>query len=117
MNTFLLCYLISAVIVYIYDIVNFPRSFASVILTRIFKRDITPNKIKLPKIFECSLCATTWVTLIILLIFRPEYCWCALLFGWSTQYTYSTFNIIHNLIETFLIILEKAISYLQKSLK
>lgn len=98
--------IITFAIVYIYDIVNFPKEFVARLLTIILKKEVKPLNVKLPKILECSLCATTWVTLILLLIFSPKLCWLSLVFGWSTKHIYSFITIIDKILETIAIKIE-----------
>lgn len=106
MDILTLCLILTFCIVYIYDVVEFPRTFASRILSLIFKRKIEPQNVNLPKIFECSLCMVTWVTLILLLIFKPQYFYISFLYGWITKYVLYIFNTIDNLISLIFIILE-----------
>lgn len=111
MSIYTICLIISFSFVYVYDVVQFPKEITSKILSRLFKKNIYPTSIKLPKIFECSLCATTWTTLILLLIFSPSYCWLCFLFGWITKHIYSLFYLIDKFIEKLINELEQFTKY------
>lgn len=55
---------ITIIIVMVYDYAEFPRTFLSRFYSLVFKRNVSKDSVKLPKIFECSFCASFWVTLI-----------------------------------------------------
>lgn len=61
-------FLITFIIVMVYDYAEFPRTFLSTIYGRILHRNISKDSVKLPKLLDCSFCATFWTTLIYQLI-------------------------------------------------
>ena len=97
MNILLICLIVTACIVYIWDYVVFPQEFANMVAGW-----LTGGKIKhmvLNKPWGCSLCMSTWLTLIILLCAKElAYTPLCLVYGWSTQYILVIFNLIDNLI-------------------
>ena len=97
MNILLICLIVTACIVYIWDYVMFPQEFANMVAGW-----ITNGKIKhvfLQKPWSCSLCLSTYTTLIILLCAGEwSYVPLSLVYGWSTQYILVLFNLIDNLI-------------------
>ena len=111
MNYLILCLTISVVIVYIYNIVDFPHNFIARLLSFLYKREIPPERVSLPKIFECSLCATFWSTLVILLVFQPYHWFFAFIFAFSTKYIEFIITIIDRLLSKIFI---KIIEFLQK---
>lgn len=94
MNEIVICLIITAAITYGYDILSFPRNFTASILSTIRGKEITPDRIKLPKIFECSLCAVNWTTLIVLLILNAKMAPMCLIFSYSTKIMLYAYNII-----------------------
>ena len=67
--------LIPFIIVMVYDYTEFPREFLvrfyNIILQPIFKHPLSKESIRLPKILECSFCATFWCSLILCLCTQP----------------------------------------------
>lgn len=110
MNPILICIIITFSISYIWDYVNFPNEFASNIMSLILKR---PVSITLAKPFGCSLCMTTWTTLIILLCIDPCWCWLSLLFGMSTKYMLYSIQIVDKIISAALINIERLLNKLR----
>ena len=110
MNSIIICIIITFSIVYIWDVVNFPEEFVNRILTIILKK---PVHITLMKPFGCSLCMTTWTTLIILLCIDPCWCWMSLVFGMSTKYILYTIQIVDKIISLFFIKFEQFLNKLQ----
>lgn len=104
MNSIIICTIITFSIVYIWDVVNFPEEIVNRILTIILKK---PVHITLMKPFGCSLCMTTWITLIVLLCIDPCWCWLSLVFGMSTKYILYTIQIVDKIISLFFIKLEQ----------
>ena len=86
MPIILLCFIITASITYIIGYLDFFHQLVARILTWLFNKPISPASIMLPKIFECSLCCSFWITIIILLIFSPKYWFVSLLCAFSTKY-------------------------------
>lgn len=101
------CLILTTSIVYIYDFLNFPREFLARIYSIILKEEVDPARIKLPKLLECSLCASNWSTLILLLIFNWKLAPFCLLFSWSTRPIYQIINILDKLIHNILAAIEK----------
>lgn len=98
----LICLIVTSCIVYIYDYVAFPRNFLARIYSIFTGKEISLDRIKLPKLLECSLCASTWTTLIILLIFNWKLAPMCLVYGWSTVHILSIMNIFNNMITKIL---------------
>lgn len=111
MNIFVTCFIISCAIVYIYDFVEFPKNLFKTFCSRILNK--TVNSVRLPKLLECSLCATTWITLIILLIFEPKFCYLALVYGFSTKYILYTIQIVDNLLTFLLLTIDTTLTKLK----
>lgn len=107
MNSIIICIIITFSIVYIWDYVNFPEEFANRILTIILKK---PVHITLMKPFGCSLCMTTWTTLIILLCINPCWCWLSLVFGMSTKYALYTIQTVDKIISLIFIKIDKLLN-------
>lgn len=103
-NIFLICLIIAFSVVYIWDYVNFPEEFVNRILTLILKKSV---HITLAKPFGCSLCMTTWTTLIVLLCVNPAFCWMSLIYGWSTKYILYFINITDKLISNLFMTIER----------
>lgn len=98
----LLCLIITSCIVYIYDYVAFPRNFLARIYSIFTGKNISLDRIKLPKLLECSLCASTWSTLIILLIFNWKLAPMCFVYGWSSIHILLLMNILNNIITKIL---------------
>lgn len=62
-------FLITFIIVMVYDYAEFPRTFLSIIYGSILHRNISKDSVKLPKLLDCSFCASFWATLIYQLVF------------------------------------------------
>lgn len=107
MNPILICIIITFSIVYIWDVANFPEEFVNRILTIILKK---PVHITLMKPFGCSLCMTTWTTLIVLLCLNPALCWMSLLFGMCTKYALYTIQLIDKIISLIFIKIEQLLN-------
>lgn len=110
MNSLLICLIITFSITYIWDYVNFPNEFVNQILTFILKR---PTNITLAKPFGCSLCMTTWTTLVVLLCMNPAFCWMCLLYGMSTKYALYTIQTADKLISAVFINIERLLNKLR----
>lgn len=98
----ILCLIVAASIVYVYDFVGFPRQFVARLYTIFTGKEITLDRIKLPKLVECSLCATQWSTLILLAIFNWKLIPLSFVFGWSTKHILTLFSIIDNIFTNIL---------------
>ena len=61
-------FLITFIIVMVYDYAEFPRTFLATIYGHILHRSISKDSVKLPKLLDCSFCASFWTTLIYQLI-------------------------------------------------
>ena len=100
--------IITACIVYIWDYSGFVQECADY-----FMELITKGKIKhvtLRKPWGCSLCMTTWITLIVLLKYEWILAPMCLVYGWSTQYVLAIFNLIDNAMIKVLSALESLIN-------
>lgn len=95
-NLIIVCLIITASIVYIWDIVQFPNQIGNYIVSKISKGKL--NNIELKKPLGCSLCMTTWITLIIIIIFNWKLIPLCLMFGWITKYIEYLFRIIDRLL-------------------
>ncbi len=109
--------LITFIITYVIDVVGFIPNLFAQILSFIFKKQITPDKIKLPYILQCSLCCTTWSVLLYLLITHPIsfnliilYIAVSLVAGYSTTYITILINLINKFLINFFCRLEKLIT-------
>lgn len=114
--------IINLCIVYAYDIVNFPRNLMSNGLSIILHRYISPNLIKLPKVLECSLCATMWSSLIYLCIAYVNSfdsfmvaAGFACLNSYLTTYTNYLINLSNKLIITLLTLIERCADKVKNS--
>lgn len=87
---------IAFIVVMAYDYLDFFREILSRIYSVILHRKVSVDAVKLPKILECSFCATFWLTLAAQIIttgsFSIVYIVISLLWGISTRYI---LNIIH----------------------
>lgn len=99
MNEIVICLIITAAIVYGYDYLSFPRTFAARIMSLIRGKEVTPDRIQLPKLLECSLCMSNWMTLIILLIMNWKLCWMCLVFSYLTKPILYIYNIIDLIVD------------------
>lgn len=99
MNEIIICLVITASIVYGYDVLAFPRTFAARILSIVSGKEITPNRIKLPKLFECSLCASNWLCLIVLLILNWKLAPMCLIFAYMTKPILYLYNLLDLLVD------------------
>lgn len=64
----LILLLIPYIVVMVYDYSDFPRTFLASVYSLMSKRTINKELVKLPKLLECSYCATFWLSLIYQLI-------------------------------------------------
>lgn len=114
MNILLLCLIISGCITYIYNTVDFPHTFVARILSRLYKKEIRPQQVVLPKILECSLCATFWSTLVVLLVFQPSWWFMAFVFAQSTRYIDMLIQVVDKLITKFFCLIDKVLDKIVK---
>lgn len=101
------CTIVSFIITYVYNVVDFPHNFVARFLSLVYGKQIKAEQVQLPKIFECALCATFWTTLIILLIFLPKYFYLAFVFAWFTKYAEMLINVIDLLLTKLFILIER----------
>lgn len=101
------CLILTTSIVYVYDFLNFPREFLARIYSIILKEEVDPSRIKLPKLLQCSLCATNWSTLILLLFLNYKLAPLCLFFSWLTGPVLQIINILDKLIHNILAAIEK----------
>ena len=114
MNTLLLCLIISGCITYIYNTVDFPHTFTARILSRLYKKEIQSQQVLLPKILECSLCATFWITLVVLLVWQPYWWFMAFVFAQSTKYIDMLIQVVDKLITKFFCLIDRLLSKIVK---
>ena len=108
MNIFIICLIVSFSITYIWDFARFPEELADRIISFVTKGKI--NNIELKKPFGCSLCMTTWTTLIILLCFDPCWCWMSLVFGFITKYILYIIELLDKMISLVFVLLERLLN-------
>lgn len=108
MNPILICTIITFSISYIWDVSGFITEFSDRIVSLITKGKI--KHIVLRKPLSCSLCMTTWVTLIVLLCINPCLCWMSLVFGMSTKYALYTIQLIDKIITLLFVLLERLLN-------
>lgn len=101
----IICLIITFCIVYIWDYVEFPRELISQILHM-------PVELKKP--WGCSLCMTTWITLIALLFINWKLSWMCILFGFSTKYILYTIQTIDLILSTIFVLIEKLFEKIKK---
>lgn len=104
MSTFLTAFLITVIIVYVLDWVEFPKTFLSRLSSIILKREV--KEVRLPKLLECSLCLSTWVTLIFYLFTDPNIWYLSLVHGFSTKYILYSVQLIDQILSLLFITLE-----------
>lgn len=112
MNPLLVCTIITVCIVYVYDVVEFPTNFIRNFVSKVFNREI--YSVKVPKLLKCSLCATTWVTFIVLLILLPQYFYLALLFGYLTKFILYIIQTIDNIVSIIFIAIDALLTKMKK---
>ena len=100
MNILLVCLIITAAIVYIWDYVMFPQELANEVADIITGGKI--KHVKLRKPWSCSLCLSTYTTLFILLYFNWKYAPLCLVYGWATQYILAIFQIVDGVLSKIL---------------
>lgn len=108
MNVVLICLIITASIVYIWDWVRFPQEVANLVASK-----MTNGKIKnviLKKPFGCSLCMSTWITLVILSIFNWKLLPLCLVYGWSTKYILYLFTLADEIVSKIFVLMERLIN-------
>lgn len=108
MNIFIICLIVSFSITYIWDFARFPEELADRIISLVTKGKI--NHIELKKPFGCSLCMTTWTTLIILLCLDPCWCWMSLVFGFITKYILYAIELTDRIITLLFVLLERLLN-------
>jgi len=106
MNLILICLAVAASFTYIWDYTPFISDIQKIL------SDYMGYPVKFRKPLSCSLCMTTWVTLLILLIFNWKLAPLCLLFGWSTKHILNIFNTVDMLINLILSFLQKIILYI-----
>ena len=108
--------IIAFVIVAVYDYLDFTRELFSRICSLIFKRNVSVNSIKLPKLLECSLCMTFWTTLIYQLFMHQgavlEKLAISMIIALCTPYIYALMKIINNAVMLVFGYIEHAIDRL-----
>lgn len=117
MTIIYICLILAASIVYVWDYVNFPRNFLARLYSIIFKQNISPEYVKLPYLLQCSLCAVTWSTLILLLIFNWKLAPLCLVFGWSTKYFLKIFDLVDKIFDISIKIIDFILEKIKKILK
>ena len=107
MNSIVICIIVTVIIVWGIGYLDFPHTFVARILSFIRGKEVTPDRIKLPKICECSLCCTQWTTLLILLIMSPHLWWCSMIFAFSTKYILYAIQLLDKLLVKVFMLLER----------
>jgi len=109
MNSIVICLIVTVAIVWGIGYLDFPHTFVARILTLIRGKEVTPDRVKLPKLFECPLCCTMWCTLVILLIMSPHLCWFSIIFAFSTKYILYAIQLIDRLLTKIFILFDRVI--------
>ena len=106
--------LITTIIVYVWDFLGAPLQILASIYSILFGKEVTPDRVKLPKPWSCSLCMTFYITLLTQIIILPfsftgliNILFISLLFSWSTRPIYQIINILDKLIHNILAAIEK----------
>lgn len=106
--------LITTIIVYVWDFLGAPLQILSSIYSVLFGKEVTPDRVKLPKPWSCSLCMTFYITLFTQIVILPfsftgfiNIVFISLLFSWSTRPIYQIINILDKLIHNILAAIEK----------
>lgn len=107
MNILLVCFIITLCIVYVWDWVGFPQEITNLLASKITRGKIKYAELKKP--FSCSLCMTTWITLIVLGIVNWHYLPMALVYGASTKYILYIYTLIDEFITKLLTYIETLI--------
>ena len=102
----MLNFYIAFIVVMVYDYLDFFREFLSRFYSVILRRKVYADSVKLPKILECSFCATFWLTLAAQIIttgkFVLVYIVISLLWGISTRYILATIKLVEEYINLIL---------------
>jgi hypothetical protein len=107
MNSIVICLIVTIAIVWGIGYLDFPHTFVARILTLIRGKEVTPDRIKLPKLLCCHLCCTFWCTLVILLIMSPHLCWFSMIFAFSTKYILYAIQLLDRVLTKVFILLER----------
>lgn len=110
MSVLVICIIMTACIVYVWDVLHFPQEIFDEIIKVISKGKL--QHIELKKPFSCSLCISFWCSLVLLLIMLPEHSYFALVSAFSTKYINYTFSIIDAIISKIFVLLERLINKL-----
>lgn len=109
MNAILVCLIVTVSIVYIWDWVEFPQQIANYVIGKLTNGKIT--RIELKKPWGCSLCMSTWITLIILACMNWKLIPLCLLFGFSTKYILYIITILDEFLTKLLEYIEYLITH------
>lgn len=105
-NIYITLLVITACITYIFHI-DAPNQIASRIVSIFLKKDVS---VELKKPFGCPGCLSFWITLILLLIFEPAFCWMSLVYYFSVRYIDYTITIAEELLDKIFSALEDIIT-------
>lgn len=106
--------LINLIIVYVWDILNFPNTLAGMITGLLTNGKITNVQLKPP--FGCSFCMIFWVSLILLLVSSYNLLpavFISLLSAYCSKIVLYLYTILDNLVEVIFTHLEKFINRLR----
>lgn len=115
MSALLICLIIAVSIVYVTDCLNAINNIGGEIVRIITRGKITELRFRL-KILNCSLCQTFWITLIVLLVLAPEFCFMSLVYAAITPYILCVLQAIDNLLRTIFLAIEKGLDLIKKKL-
>lgn len=105
MSPILSTFIVACCIVYMTDVLNVLNSMATEFVRLFINKNVEFVELK-PKIFNCSLCQTFWIDLIILLIISPQNAYFAFIWAASTKYILLIFRLIDMSITKLVIYLE-----------
>lgn len=119
METGLIVLAIAFIVVYAIDVVKFIPTLLSRVYSLLFNKEVAADKVKLPYILQCSLCCTTWVVLLFMLLTIPFTfknviisIVVALVAGYSTTYIYMGIDLVNKLIINLICLVDRIISKL-----
>lgn len=116
MNILLICFIIAVCIVYVTDVLGAINNIGSEIARIITRNRVTNIQFK-AKILNCSLCQTFWVTLIVLLLTHPKYCFMSLVYAFITPYILYSLQLVDNILTTIFLSFETLLNRVKKKNK
>lgn len=105
-NIFIICLVITVSITYIYKI-DAPNQIVSYIFSVILRHPVT---VELKKPFGCPSCLSFWITLILLLIYQPQFCWVSLGYYFSVKYIEYTICVVESILNLIFTKIDKILN-------